>query len=250
MADDKEHEITVKVIDRRRWREDGEVNAEAAPQASLKPTYIEELERKLAQREKEAEEYLAKYRQASREFEDARARMRKELAKDAERSRREVLISLLEVVDNLDRAIEAAEQARHIGAGRGAPASERAGGSSANERQRESHESGAGRGAPASERAGGSGGAKPPGNNDALLEGVGLVRDQFLAKLDGFGVRRIATEGAVFNPLLHEAVSAVPAADPAQDGVIVGVVRQGYLIADEVLRPALVAVAKSAESVQ
>jgi len=193
MADDKQDEVAVKVVDRRRWREDGESNPEAAPQTSLKPTYVEELERKLAQREKEAEEYLGKYRQASREFEDARARMRKELAKDAERSRREVLISLLEVVDNLDRAIDAAQGAA---------------------------------------------------SNDALLHGVELVRDQFLAKLDGFGVKRIASEGASFDPELHEAVSAVPTQDPAQDGLIVGIVRHGYRIGDEVLRPALVAVAK------
>ena len=193
MADDKHDEVAVKVVDRRRWREDGESNPEAASQTSLKPTYVEELERKLAQREKEAEEYLGKYRQAAREFEDARARMRKELAKDAERSRREVLISLLEVVDNLDRAIDAAQGAA---------------------------------------------------TNDALLHGVELVRDQFLAKLDGFGVKRIASEGASFDPELHEAVSAVPTQDPTQDGLIVGVVRHGYRIADEVLRPALVAVAK------
>ena len=198
MADDKHDEVAVKVVDRRRWRENGESNSEAAPQASLKPTYVEELEQKLAQREKEAEEYLGKYRQASREFEDARARMRKELAKDAERSRREVLISLLEVVDNLDRAIDAAQSAA---------------------------------------------------SNDALLHGVELVRDQFLAKLDGFGVTRIASEGASFDPELHEAVSAVPTQDPTQDGLIVGVVRHGYRIGDEVLRPALVAVAKS-ESVR
>jgi molecular chaperone GrpE len=199
MADDKQDEVVVKVVDRRRWRENGESNPEAAPQTSLKPTYVEELERKLAQREKEAEEYLGKYRQASREFEDARARMRKELAKDAERSRREVLISLLEVVDNLDRAIDAAQGAA---------------------------------------------------SNDALLHGVELVRDQFLAKLDGFGVKRIASEGASFDPELHEAVSAVPTQDPARDGLIVGIVRHGYRIGDEVLRPALVAVAKSAESVR
>jgi len=193
MADETHDEVPVKVVDRRRWREDGESNPEAAPQTSLKPTYVEELDGKLAQREKEAEEYLGKYRQASREFEDARARMRKELAKDAERSRREVLISLLEVVDNLDRAIDAAQ-------------------------------SGA--------------------SNDALLHGVELVRDQFVSKLDGFGVRRIATKGASFDPELHEAVSAVPTQDPAQDGLIVGVVRHGYRIGNEVLRPALVAVAK------
>jgi molecular chaperone GrpE len=193
MADETHDEVPMKVVDRRRWREDGESNPEAAPQTSRKPTYVEELEGKLAQREKEAEEYLGKYRQASREFEDARARMRKELAKDAERSRREVLISLLEVVDNLDRAIDAAQ-------------------------------SGA--------------------SNDALLHGVELVRDQFVSKLDGFGVRRIASKGASFDPELHEAVSAVPTQDPAQDGLIVGVVRHGYRIGNEVLRPALVAVAK------
>jgi len=205
MADEKEYEVPVKVVDRRRWREDGEINPAAAPQTPLKPTYVEELERRLAQGEKQAEEYLAKYRQASREFEDARARMRKELAKDAERSRREVLISLLEVVDNLDRAINAALHPRRT----------------ANEPQRE-----------------------PAPANDALLQGVELVRDQFLAKLEGFGVTRIAAEGAEFDPLLHEAISAVPAADPAQDGHIVGIVRHGYRIGDEVLRPALVAVAK------
>jgi len=201
MAD--EYDIPVKVVDRRRWAHGEEAAAEPS---SLKPTYVEELEQKLAQRAKEAEEYLAKYRQASKEFEDARARMRKELAKDAERSRREVLISLLEVVDNLDRAIDAALRLR-------------------------------------------SGQARDDADADPLLQGVELVRDQFLAKLDGFGVKRVASQGAAFDPSLHEAVSTVPAADPSQDGRIAGVVRHGYRIGDEVLRPALVAVAKSGQLV-
>src|SRR6186713_2733630 len=102
-----EIDIPVKVVDRRRWREDGELNPEAVPPTSLKPTYVEELELRVAQSEKQAQEFLAKYRQANQEFEDARARMRKEVAKDAERSRREVFVSLLDVVDNLDRAIDA-----------------------------------------------------------------------------------------------------------------------------------------------
>jgi len=37
----------------------------------------------------------------------------------------------------------------------------------------------------------------------------------------------------------------VPAASPDQDGVVIGIVRHGYKIADDVLRPASVAVAKS-----
>src|SRR5260370_9103094 len=109
MAD--EHDDSVKVVDRRWWAGGGEAAAPGADQPSQKPTFVEDLERKLAEAERQAHEYLAKYRQASHEFEDARARMRKELAKDAERNRRDVLASLLEVVDNLDRAIDAARKA-------------------------------------------------------------------------------------------------------------------------------------------
>jgi molecular chaperone GrpE len=122
--------------------------------------------------------------------------MRKELAKDAERNRRDVLASLLEVVDNLDRAIDAAT---------------RAGKDSA----------------------------------DPLLQGVQMVQQQFLSKLEGFNVRRIQSEGEPFDPLLHEAVTTVATSDPAADGRIVGVIAQGYRIGDEILRPALVAVAKT-----
>src|SRR6266568_4270286 len=176
------YDVPIKVVDRRRWAH--AEDAVGGDAVAWKPTYVEELEEKLAQREKDAEEYLSKYRQASKEFEDARARMRKELAKDAERI---------------------------------APR-------------------------PPSGQAGAEGG-------DVLLQGVEMVRDQFLAKLDGFGVKRIENEGGRFDPLLHEAVSTVPAADPASDGIIAGVVRHGYRIGDEILRPALVAVAKSGQLV-
>ncbi len=191
-----EHEIPVKVVDRRRLSPDGTAVRDAEP-LLRKPTYIEELERQLAEKDRIVQEELSKYRKASVEFEQARARMRKELAKDAERSRREVLISLLEVVDNLDRAIDAARTAE-----------------------------------------------RP---SDSLLQGVELVRQQFLSKLEGFNVFRVPSNGALFDPALHEAVSTVPPSDAAPDGHVAGVIRQGYRIGDEVLRPALVAVAKAGE---
>lgn len=190
MAD--EHDIPVKVVDKRWWAR-GDDGGGAQEGGSLKPSYVADLERKLAESESRAQDYLAKYRQASREFEDARARVRKELAKDAERSRREVLVSLLEVVDNLDRAIDAAQKS----------------------------------------------GTSP---DSLLLQGVEMVRQQFLAKLDGFGIRRIACEGVGFDPNLHEAVTTVPGASSSDEGRIAGVIRSGYTIGDEVLRPALVAV--------
>ena len=41
----------------------------------------------------------------------ARLRLRREISKDIERGRREILADLLEVVDNLDRAIDSGRQA-------------------------------------------------------------------------------------------------------------------------------------------
>ena len=71
------------------------------------------------------------------------------------------------------------------------------------------------------------------------------MRRQFLSKLEGLGVKRIETTDAAFDPLVHEAISTVPAASPDQDGRVVGVVRHGYTIGEDVLRPASVAVAKA-----
>jgi molecular chaperone GrpE len=202
MADstkDNESDFAVKVVDRRWWA-NRDANAGAAsseqPSTSLKPTYIEDLERQIAEKDRQIQEYLGKYRQATSEFEEARLRLRREISKDIERGRREILADLLDVVDNLDRAIEAARQAP---------------------------------------------------NTDALLQGVDMVRRQFLGKLEGFGVKPIDSTNAQFDPQLHEAVSTVPAASPDEDGTIVGLVRRGYRIGDDVLRPAAVAVAKHSD---
>jgi len=192
----KETEIPVKVIDRRWWaNQEGGTGATSgsATSTSLKPTYVEELEQQVAEKDRQVQEYIAKYRQAHSEFEEARLRLRREIAKDVERGRREILADLLEVVDNLDRAIDAARQ--------------------------------------------------PGASKEALLEGVDMVRRQFLAKLEGLGVKRIVSEGAAFDPTLHEAITTVPTTSPEQDGLVVGVVRQGYRIGEDVLRPAAVAVA-------
>jgi molecular chaperone GrpE len=195
---DKEYEVPVKVVDRRWWaNQENAGSATSGASTSLKPTYVEELEQKLADKDKQLQDAIARYRGASAEFEESRVRLRREVGKDIERGRREILADLLDVVDNLDRAIDAARS--NAAAGR----------------------------------------------VDTLLQGVDLVKRQFLAKLEGFGVTRIESEGQPFDPALHEAISAVPAAAPDQDGVVVGVVRHGYRIGDEVLRPASVAVAKS-----
>lgn len=78
----------------------------------------------------------------------------------------------------------------------------------------------------------------------ALLEGVSLVRGRFLRVLGGLGVTRLRSEGELFNPKHHEAISTLPVSDPAQDNRVVGVVKEAYLIGEETLRPGQVAVGK------
>ena len=178
----------LKVNDRRWW-----VRGEDAPgseEPRLKPAYVEELEGKLAAKDAELQEFIAKYRGASDEFDQARARLRKELSKDVERGRRSLIAGFLDVLDNLDRALDSA-------AGRG---------------------------------------------DDPFVQGVSLVRQQFLTTLEGLGVRRNDSLGRPFDPTQQEAVATMPASAESPAGTVVGIVRPGYVIGDEVLRPAQVAV--------
>ncbi|MGE5198107.1 MAG: nucleotide exchange factor GrpE [Rhodospirillaceae bacterium] len=190
MGDEQQSDI--QVVDRRWWAR-AEAAADAAPDEPFdKPTYVQELEARLAAKDEELRATLTRYREANAEFEQARARLRRDVAREVERGTKSVLADLLDVVDNLDRAIDA---------------------------------------------------VLASGSGPALLQGIEMVRAQFLGKLDGHGVRPIDAAGRRFDPSCHEAATTVPVADPEQDGVVVGVIRQGYTIRDEVLRPAVVAVA-------
>ncbi len=180
----------VTVVDRRRWAH-GE-SAEAEP-GLRKPSYIEELERQLAEKDKAIQAHAARYRESAGEFEQVRARLRRDVDRETERARRALLSDMLDVVDNLDRAIGAATEGS---------------------------------------------------NADALLKGVELVRDLMLAKLASYGVRPIVAENQPFDPAIHEAVSIVPVSDPARDEHVVAIVRKGYSIGPDVLRPAGVVVGR------
>lgn len=191
---DNEQEIPVKVVDRRWWAKGDSAVSGNDDRTSSKPSYIEDLEQRLAEKDKQLQDAITKYRGAAAEFEESRLRLRREVAKDIERGRRDILSEMLDIGDNLDRAVESARKGASF---------------------------------------------------DALMQGVDMVRRQFTSKLEGLGVSRIEVNGQAFDPTLHEAITTVPATSPEQDGMIVGVVRSGYRIGDEVLRPAAVAVAKA-----
>jgi molecular chaperone GrpE len=88
--------------------------------------------------------------------------------------------------------------------------------------------------------------AKQHAESADVVEGLGLVRRSMLARLGQFGVTHVPALGEAFDPRRHEALALVPVPDPAQDGRVIDVMREGYLIGDETLRPAGVAVGKRA----
>jgi len=77
----------------------------------------------------------------------------------------------------------------------------------------------------------------------ALIEGVELTERSLLNALEKNGVRKFDPTGEKFDPNFQQAMYEVP--DPSVPaGTVVQVVQAGYMIADRVLRPALVGVAK------
>jgi molecular chaperone GrpE len=87
-------------------------------------------------------------------------------------------------------------------------------------------------------------GSGQDGASKALLDGLRMAHRQMLDQLAAIGVRPIESVGKRFDPRLHEAVGVVPPQGRAQaPGTIVGEVLRGYMLNDDVLRPAKVTVA-------
>lgn len=182
----------IRVVDKRWWARE---NGGGGDEPSGKPSYVEDLERQLADKDDLLQGATARCQEAVAELERTRERLRREAAKDIGREVRRVLASFLDVVDNLDRAVA----------------------------------------------------VQPPDGADwegSVLQGVGLVREQFLAALERHGVTRFDAAQEPFDPTRHDALSTVPVTAGGQDNVVVEVVRPGYLIDGEVLRPASVAVGR------
>jgi molecular chaperone GrpE len=194
----EQKEPAVRVVDRRWWAR-GESAAAADDGGVRKPTYIEELERRLADSTTQVQQVLTDHRRALEDFEQMRARLRRDTGREIERARRTLLADLLEVVDNLDRAVKASRDPSTVAA---------------------------------------------PDGPERVARGIELVRDQFLGKLETSGVTRVPADGCPFDARTHEAISTAPVDDPAQDAVVIAVVKEGYAIGEDVLRPASVVVGK------
>ncbi len=77
---------------------------------------------------------------------------------------------------------------------------------------------------------------------DTFRTGVELIAKQLIAAFDKNALQEINPVGQKFDPHQHQAISMVESEQEAN--TVVSVLQKGYLIADRVLRPAMVMVAK------
>ena len=70
------------------------------------------------------------------------------------------------------------------------------------------------------------------------IDGLRLVLRKMQALLESYGVKPIKTVGQDFNPALHEAVMH----GEGDDGKVLAEFQKGYMLGDQVLRPAIVKV--------
>jgi molecular chaperone GrpE len=167
----------------------------------------QELQERIEALERERDEYLDSLQRLKAEFDNFRKRTQREQESFAAWASEKLLKELLPVLDDLERALDAAEQPNaRIAAGHSPPAS--------THKQREAK----------------------------LEEGVRLVHRSLLDALQKQGVGLIETNGA-FDPHVHEALLAQPAGD-AEPGSVLQVLQKGYRLGDRVLRPARVVVAE------
>lgn len=129
---------------------------------------------------------------AAEEIERVKERLERDGEREVTRRTHAVLTSLLDVIDDLDRALAGAEA---LG-----------------------------------------------GADRALMDGVEMVRKRFLDKLAAHGVQRATAIGDPFDPEQHEALATAPVDHPDHEGTVVAVVRPGYRVDGELLRPAGVVV--------
>lgn len=125
------------------------------------------------------------------ELENFRKRVYREMAVEREYAEEALLRDLLQVVDNLDRAFQAASDEE--------------------------------------------------AENSGILQGMQMVRQQFVAVLESHHCKRIDAQGAPFDPNFHEAISQTPH-DDVPKGHVIQVVVEGYVLHDRVLRPTQVLV--------
>ncbi len=206
----------LKVVDRRRFRADGDPlpEGEASEPAVLPgedaaagepqgagPAEPDPRDAQIASQQARIDELMRAYAALVEDNKAFRQRQEREKARVIEAERASIAQALLEAADDLERALAAVGSAEVKGKA-----------------------------------------------TENLVEGVRLSLAALHKRIGELGAERLSVAGQPFDPRLAEAVDTVPVADAEQDGRVIHEIRAGYRIGDRVLRPARVRVGRLARA--
>jgi molecular chaperone GrpE len=143
----------------------------------------------LADAQKERDEYLDLAKRTKADFENYRKRVAADIQAAEMRGKVSVTREVIEAVDNLERALEAADGE----------------------------------------------------NGEGLASGVEMVLGGLRETLKRQGIEVVDPKGEKFDPNRHEALSTMPV-EGAESGVVVEVMQKGYVLGEQLVRPARVVV--------
>lgn len=88
--------------------------------------------------------------------------------------------------------------------------------------------------------------AAPSWNNapPEWREGIERIRTQLMKALAAEGLKSFGIKGEPFDPTRHECMSVVVTDNPAHDHTVAEILQHGYMLGDDVIRPAKVTVAQ------
>ena len=89
--------------------------------------------------------------------------------------------------------------------------------------------------------------APSPEALSGLFTGLEMSWTEIQSTIERHGIRRVDPKGEKFDYNLHQAMFEVPS-DAHEPGTVVEVVQHGYVLHDRLLRPAMVGVAKAADT--
>jgi molecular chaperone GrpE len=87
-------------------------------------------------------------------------------------------------------------------------------------------------------------------DNSPLAQGVRMIRDGLLRKVESTGIERLTLLGQKYDPNVAEATDMEMTTDPEEDQTILLEIQAGYRLKDRVIRPARVKVAKYVQPAQ
>lgn len=184
----KKRETPIRVTDKRFWvNKEKEVSKDVL-KYSFKPTYIQELEKKVNEVQKNAE----------LEVQKSRERIRNEYEKRIFQSKGATIERFLDVFENLERAVNVSSKSPDL---------------------------------------------------KGLIEGVGLIHNQFTGVLNELGLKEVIQVGQPFNPEIAEAVEVSNVLKKEQDNCILKIITKGYYMNGLLIRPAKVKVGQMNQNI-